>query len=1173
MTEKTAKGKKANNRIVLAVFLLLGICGLIVFATMHKAVFPSAAINLSVPKSDILKLTEIWIKQLGYQKQKIIKSITFNCDDDVKTFLEYELGNAKANDLMQNEIPVFYWDCSFKQEFDQEGMRMTMSPTGELYYFDHYFPNDRAIPDIQHDEAKAKAFDFVLKQTGWTKSDCKLVEDSVDKQLHRNDYDFTWENQKTDYKGAKLRASASFCGNILSGYYKFLKLPESWDRKYETIRSYNNLLQTIATVFYSLLHIAAVFIFFQSIANRQIRWRFVLLCAGILTLVCFLEGLNDIESALSAYDSHKSYAAFLTMTAFGMFMSLPLSFMGIALIVGAAEKVYRLAFPEHLPWQKWFTGSALRNNYVTTGLIIGYGAFGISIGYQILYYALGQKFHFWCPLGIDKYQILTAIQPWFSAFTLGVFASGAEELLYRVIMLGFGQRLLKNFWIANVLQAMAWGFMHSGYPQQPAYARGVELTIEGIFWGCILRRFGLLPCLVSHYLFDVFCDSVPLFSAQILNLRLSPFIPLLPLLGLAIFGLWQQKKKGQIEVSPSAMQKVSEHKPDAIDFIEHQSEPLLKAITKVEETLEQPGKSIVTDEEVGSSDYVYQPLVNSTRLGLLGLICISFIVLLLWKEPRCEIYQENSPLKSTAKEVIKTSWDYMNKNHFDLTGYTAACECSSGISGHKDEYQYILEKVGFERTDAIAHEIENPHLWAVRFFKPACSEEYVLALDKDGKILSQTITKDEDAPGARLSEAEARKIAEDYLHQYRPLYEPLIFSDVEVKNRSHRTDYYFQFKSPKYRVGDADSIVSIEIVGDIPSFQGHRWQIPDEWHWDKVKITLPKALALIATGLVSLASFIAFIWWTVSLFLARTVRWKPAIWPGLVFITVTIITALNYIPTSIYSYNTTIPVPIYTAMLMAGGLLLVLLSGAFMFFCLVLTVAAIKELGLKERVAYAVKSLTPWLNRLSPAVQYNYWLDAILIAGAYDLFSHVYSLARLTISTTYRHAAQFNNSTYPIHLALNNFSPTISELSSTVAIFYAVIIFLSIFIGVIAKFGIRKEWQIFLFIFITTAITSVSTVFTSTVVYWQEILSSALFGIIGSLLYWYFLRKGAMRNILGFLLWLYLTQMTNTLADFIECAWSVFPIDICVLCLLTLLPFFYLIYLKICSVRKSSAII
>jgi hypothetical protein len=40
------------------------------------------------------------------------------------------------------------------------------------------------------------------------------------------------------------------------------------------------------------------------------------------------------------------------------------------------------------------------------------------------------------------------------------------------------------------MQAMIWAFMHSSYAQQPAYARGVELTIVGLFYGYIMRRYG-----------------------------------------------------------------------------------------------------------------------------------------------------------------------------------------------------------------------------------------------------------------------------------------------------------------------------------------------------------------------------------------------------------------------------------------------------------------------------------------------------------------------------------------------------------------------------------------------------------------------------------------------------------------------------------------------------------
>lgn len=407
------------------------------------------------------------------------------------------------------------------------------------------------------------------------------------------------------------------------------------------------------------------------------------------------------------------------------------------------------------------------------------------------------------------------------------------------------------------------------------------------------------------------------------------------------------------------------------------------------------------------------------------------------------------------------------------------------------------------------------------------------------------------------------------MHNYRSVYEPLVFSDVEVKKRAHRTDYYFQFKSPKYKVAEADLIISIEVMGDIPSYGGHYWKIPDEWRWNKAKITMPKALAMILAAIISLACFIASVWWTVSLFLARIIRWRPVILPGLIFLAVVSITGLNYIPAIFSSYNTTIPVPIYLIMLVVGGLLLLLVSGALMIFGLALADAAIAQLGLREKASYALKSLALWLDKTNTKTQYDFWLDAILIAGAYELFSHIYSLAKSTVSAPYNHTAVLSSAT-SLHAAVNSLNPVISELAALICMLYAAVLFSAICIGIIAKFGIRKDWQIFLFIVVTTALTSVSTVFISTEVYWQEILLSAIFSIVGTLLYWYFLRKAVWRNVLSLVLWLFIGQMAANLKELIESGWTIIPVDICVLVAVALLPLTYVIYLK-ARLKNNSA--
>ncbi len=114
--------------------------------------------------------------------------------------------------------------------------------------------------------------------------------------------------------------------------------------------------------------------------------------------------------------------------------------------------------------------------------------FGIHTAYVVAFYLVGQRLNFWSPLEIRETATMSGQLPTFEAINVGIIASTTEELMYRVLALFFFQKLTRNFWLANFLQAASWAFMHSSYPQEPAYARGVELTIGGF-----LLRLGASP--------------------------------------------------------------------------------------------------------------------------------------------------------------------------------------------------------------------------------------------------------------------------------------------------------------------------------------------------------------------------------------------------------------------------------------------------------------------------------------------------------------------------------------------------------------------------------------------------------------------------------------------------------------------------------------------------------
>ncbi|MGH9553161.1 MAG: hypothetical protein ACRD3W_27525, partial [Terriglobales bacterium] len=129
-SEPVVRPFKLDHRMwCLIAFALLG---LVVFLLKDHEVFPEASINLKLSKPEIATLAKDWARTCHFEKDKLIESTTFSYDSSAKTYLEFELGTGRANDLMKNTIPVWYWQTRLRKEFDQEQFSSYISPTGDL---------------------------------------------------------------------------------------------------------------------------------------------------------------------------------------------------------------------------------------------------------------------------------------------------------------------------------------------------------------------------------------------------------------------------------------------------------------------------------------------------------------------------------------------------------------------------------------------------------------------------------------------------------------------------------------------------------------------------------------------------------------------------------------------------------------------------------------------------------------------------------------------------------------------------------------------------------------------------------------------------------------------------------------------------------------------------------
>jgi hypothetical protein len=72
-----------------------------------------------------------------------------------------------------------------------------------------------------------------------------------------------------------------------------------------------------------------------------------------------------------------------------------------------------------------------------------------------------------------------------------------------------------------IVPAFLWGFLHSNYPQEPAYIRGIEIGLIGIVAGLVMLRWGILATLIWHYTVDASLVGLFLIRSNSLYFKIS----------------------------------------------------------------------------------------------------------------------------------------------------------------------------------------------------------------------------------------------------------------------------------------------------------------------------------------------------------------------------------------------------------------------------------------------------------------------------------------------------------------------------------------------------------------------------------------------------------------------------------------------------------------------------
>jgi hypothetical protein len=795
----------ASDKGVLLLWLLAALLGAGVAYRYFFQAFPEAALEFRVTRDQALERARAFAASQGATLDGYRSAIVFGVDDNDKTYLERELGLDQANRLMSSDINVWYWSVRFFKPLEQEEFSVFVDPAGRIVGYEHIVEEAAPGARLERAEAQQHAAAFLRQdlQVPLEAYSFLAEEASSTVRPNRTDWSFTWERTAFRAGEAPYRLNVSLIGERPGSYSEFLQVPEAWQRNYDRMRSTNNLVAAGAMIFYALLVGAALSVAFALGRRGLVSWSAGLRFGGFIAALFFVMQLNQWPLLLAGYDTNGSFASFTfdqITEALGASLLLALVLV-IALVPG--EPLYRASQPDHLRLNTYFRLPALRTKEFFCAGFIGICMAAAHIGYVVLFYIAGRRFGVWAPQDLQYSDTLSTALPWVYPLTIGIYASASEEFLFRLFAVPWLHRLTHSKLIAVVAPALAWGFLHANYPQEPAYIRGIEVGLIGIVAGWVMLRWGILATLVWHYTVDAFLIGLSLMrSADFYTQASGYLVGLAAFFPVAIAGLLYLRRGG---FAPA-------------DSLLNRAQPLAERVAP------EPHSAAPA------------PVAGYTALSFraIGLFaaCALAAVVLLWavRSPRIGDFVE-FPLSAAQAEARAAG--VLRDRGLDPASYHSATIVQYRFDPLVNEY--FRRAIGAEAANRVYQDHAPAVFWTVRYFRDSETEEYLVVLRPDGALHSFHHTLAEETAGANLTQNEALELAEAQLLQAKMLdLSQWDLIDSISDKRPARTDHLFRWeqKSPVAMLGGSEGArvrMEMRVQGDEPSGYRVFVHLPEEW--------------------------------------------------------------------------------------------------------------------------------------------------------------------------------------------------------------------------------------------------------------------------------------------------------------------------------------------------------
>ncbi|MDP3787844.1 MAG: CPBP family intramembrane metalloprotease [Candidatus Chromulinivorax sp.] len=487
-------------------------------------------INLSITadREQVLAQAQELAQELQWDLAGYQNVTSFENEDDLQCFVELEAGGKDAFvDMFQSQAyHPYHWHVRFFKPKEVVEMHAWFSPEGKRLGF------AQKLSELTPGAAltKEQALEIIEQQiVAWCPhfENYKLIE--YDSQTHdtgRIDHQFTYERMDLVIGKGFYRFNAVVRGDIVTKLEPAVKIPDNFTRRYQQMRSANNLLASVGSFFFRFLYLLFFgllgLVFFYR--RNYLLARSSCIAAAAVAGGMFLRGLNDYPLWWASYNTVQSSFTFIAMKLFGEIISFICLFGIIFFTLVVAEAAGRFVYKHHVQFFQIYSVSAVGSWQIAQQVVYGYLMVPFMFAYVIGFaYVTETYFGWWSPASsLSEPNVIASFFPWFGAVAISLYAGFCEEVVFRALPIAMTTVLTrdskyKKFWFGLIffVQALIFAACHANYPNQPFYARLIQLIIPSFGFGAIYLNFGLLPGIITHFTYDAILFALPVFVSNL----------------------------------------------------------------------------------------------------------------------------------------------------------------------------------------------------------------------------------------------------------------------------------------------------------------------------------------------------------------------------------------------------------------------------------------------------------------------------------------------------------------------------------------------------------------------------------------------------------------------------------------------------------------------------------